>query len=79
MEEIKIISTTNSKLIQKSHPTLAKEVLIDMLDNNQKKYINTFVNQIEQDIRKKKYYNTSPPIKHVVVDIDIPKLYLTPK
>ena len=79
MEEIKVISTTNSKLIKKTRPTLTKEGLIDMLDDKKNKHMNQFVQQIEQDIRKKKYYMTSPSIKHVIIDIDMPKLELTPK
>ena len=63
MEEIKVISTTNSKLIKKTRPTLTKEVLIDMLDDKKNKYMNQFVQQIEQDIRKKKILHDFSPNK----------------
>jgi hypothetical protein len=79
MEEIKTISNTNSKIIKKSQPKLSKEFLIDMLDNPQNKYINEFIHQVEQDIRTKKDLLKSPPIKHVVIDINMPKLELNPK
>ena len=50
-----------------------------MLDNPQNKYINEFIHQVEQDIRTKKDLLKSPPIKHVVIDINMPKLELNPK
>ena len=67
------------KYINSTHPKLSKEC-VNSIDDSKYKYMNKFLYNIIPTERKMRQINTqSPPIKHVIIDVDIPKLELTPK